>query len=29
LIQLPGWVSGTKRPEAVERQKMDAGGMVR
>src|SRR5215204_4884629 len=24
-----GWVSGMKRPEAVERQKMDAGGMVR
>ena len=24
-----GWLSGTKRPEAVERQEMGVGGMVR
>src|SRR5215217_626187 len=29
LTQSPGWLSGTKRPEAVERQEMGVGEMVR
>jgi hypothetical protein len=29
LTHSPGWLSGTKRPEAVERQEMSVGEMVR